>query len=223
MDDAPPPYEAHPSAPTPAAISAPASSHPVIFQITCPRNRDYYIHASSDKTSWLRAQINWGVKSDLALYSSNAPKQELMSCIFKETTCSLDMGTFKNQLTGEKEKIWWSAGLDPNIRFLAAVEYRFKAKVENAANPFAIMTGAHCATARPFIWKSQESDWRLVDESTGNVAAVVRDVDLPVNKYGSIEILMSYGDMFSVVVFSTYLTICEKLKREMKSAKHWIR
>ncbi|KAJ5637628.1 hypothetical protein N7490_007507 [Penicillium lividum] len=211
----PPPYQACDSS-TPAPISA--SSHPATFHIECPKQRDYYIYSGPDKDTFLNVQTNEWISSDLAFHSSNAPNRELLSCNFKETTCSVDKADIKTQI-GQKETLWWAACIDPKIPI--SVQYRFKARVQNPANPFAGIAGVNATSPRCFDWYCHGgSEWRLVDELIGAVAAVVRDVDFAAGVYGSIEILLSYGDTFSLIVFSSYLTICEKLKREAK--KHWI-
>jgi len=105
--------------------------------------------------------------------------------------------------------------VDPKIPI--SVQYRLLARLRNPVDPFAIISGpVNSVSSQPFYWRGG-SDWKLVHEATGNVAAIVRDVDLAANKYGSIEILMSYGETFSIIVVSSYLTVCEKLKREAKS------
>lgn len=205
----PPPYQ--PSDPsTLAATPAPIAT----FQIDCPMQRDYYVYIGSNKDDYFNVQAHEsGIKCDLAFYRSNAPLRELISCDFKETTQSVDKASIRTP-TGEMETIWWAAGVDPKIPI--SVQYRLLARLRNPVDPFAIISGpVNSLSSQSFYWRGG-SDWKLVHEATGNVAAIVRDVDLAANKYGSIEILMSYGDTFSVIVLSSYLTVCEKLKREAK-------
>ncbi|KAJ5630766.1 uncharacterized protein N7484_010866 [Penicillium longicatenatum] len=121
--------------------------------------------------------------------------------------------------TGKLETIWWAAGLDPKIPI--SVKYRFLARLRNPADPLAIISDpVNSASSQPFYWKGG-SDWMLFHEASGTVAAVVRDVNLTAGKYGSLEVLVSYGDTFPTTVLSTYLTVCEKFKREAKRHLFW--
>ncbi|KAJ5546786.1 hypothetical protein N7494_004371 [Penicillium frequentans] len=204
--DPPPPYQ--PFGPsTPAATPAPIAT----FRIECPMQRDYYVYTSPNKDDYLKVQAHIsGTKCDLAFYRSNAPHHKLISCDLKETTASVDKASLRTS-TGEMDTIWWAANLDPKIPI--SVQYRFRAKLRDPMDPFAFISGpVNSVRSHPFYWQGG-SDWKLVHEATGNVAAIVRDVDLTARKYGSIEILMSYGDTFSIIVLSSYMAICERLKR----------
>lgn len=206
----PPPYQLSDSS-TPSATPALIAT----FRIDCPMQRDYYIYTDSNKDDYLNVQTHEsGMRSDLAFYRNNAPHRELISCEFKETTESVDKASIRMP-TGEMETIWWAAGLDPKVSI--SVTYRFAARLRNPVDPFAVISGpVNSASPQHFYWKGGSDCWKLVHEETNNVAAVLCDVDLAACKYGSIEILMSYGDTFSIIVLSSYVTICEKLKREAK-------
>ncbi|KAJ5281289.1 hypothetical protein N7478_006661 [Penicillium angulare] len=208
----PPPYQ--PRDPSnPAATSA--TRNPVIFCIGCPLQRDYFITPESQSGVSINAQANeWSLKPDLAFYLNDASNRELASCDFKEKTCSADI-TMTKTSNGDKETLWWSA-MDQET--LMTTQYRIMARVHDA-NPLNI-AGLSLTSPRPFIWGSS-SGWKLVDELTGNVAAIARDVELSAGKYGSVEILMSYGDNFTLIALTSYLAICEKLKREAKKHRMW--
>lgn len=210
----PPPYQPFDPS-TPAAKPAPIAT----FQIDCPMQQDYYIYTNPNKDDFLKVEAHKsGIKSDLAFYRSNAPHRELMSCDFKETTKTVDKA-FIRMPTGEMDVIWWAAGLDPKIPI--TVQYRFQARLRDPGDPFAIISGpVNSMSSQPFYWQGG-SEWKLVHEATGNVAAIVRDVDLAARKYGSIDILMSYGDTFSIIVLSSYMTICERLRREARKHRFW--
>ncbi|KAJ5660054.1 hypothetical protein N7507_006505 [Penicillium longicatenatum] len=211
--DPPPPYQAHDP-------STPAAQTPIAtFHIDCPMQRNYHIYTGPNKNYCLKAQANeFGINCDLAFYRSNAPHRELISCNFKETTMSVDKASIRTP-TGKLETIWWAAGLDPKIPI--SVKYRFLARLRNPADPLAIISDpVNSVSSQPFYWKGG-SDWMLFHEASGTVAAVVRDVDLTAGKYGSLEFLVSYGDTFPTTVLSTYLTVCEKLKREAKRHTFW--
>ncbi|KAJ6006350.1 hypothetical protein N7451_004294 [Penicillium sp. IBT 35674x] len=212
--DPPPPYK--PSDPSsPATTPAPIAT----FRIECPMQEDYYVYTSLNRIDYLKVQAHKsGIHSDLIFYMSNAPQRELISCDFKETTASADKASVKAP-TGEMDIIWWAANLDPKIPI--SIQYRFLARLRNPMDPFAIISGpVNSMNAQPFYWRGG-SEWKLVHEATGNVAAIVRDVDLAACKYGSIDILMPYGDTFGIIVLSSYMTICERLKREAKKHLFW--
>lgn len=211
-NEPPPPYQPrHPF--TPAATSA--TRNPVIFRFGCPLQRDYFITPEPQSGVSINAQTNeWSLKPDLVFHLNDASNHELASCEFKEKTCSADMAMSKTP-DGDRETLWWSA-MDSETSI--ATQYRIMARVRNA-NPLNI-TGLSLTSPRPFVWRSS-SDWKLIDELTENVAAVAHDVDLSAGRYGSIEILMSYGDNFTLIALTSYLTICEKLKRDAKRHRIW--
>lgn len=182
-------------------------------------HRDYYVYTSPSKDDYLKVESHkYGINSDLVFYRSNAPHRELISCDFKETTKSVDKASIRTP-TGDMDTIWWAAGVDPKIPI--SVQYRFQARLRNPVDPFAVISGpVNSGNPEPFYWQGG-SEWKLVHEATGNVAAIVRDVDLAARKYGSIDVLMSYGDTFSIIVLSSYMTVCERLKRETKKHRFW--
>lgn len=101
-----------------------------------------------------------------------------------------------------------------------ASKYRFMAKVQNA-NPLDI-SGFSVTSPRPFVWgRMGDGVWRLVDEFTGNVAAVVYDEEPSLGNPGTLEILMAYGEVFSLIAVTSYVTLCEKGRRERKSKRHF--
>ncbi|KAJ5714137.1 uncharacterized protein N7483_011318 [Penicillium malachiteum] len=211
----PPPYLPHDPA-TPAATSASTRLNPVIFHIGF-LEREYRITSEHDNELGIKVQPHeWSLKPDLIFYRGKEPtkKTELASCEFREKTCSVDMAVTKDSF-GDRSTLWWSA-MDPETSIFE--QFRFMAKVRNA-NPLGI-SGLSLTSPRPFVWKCS-SDWKLVDELTGNVAAIAHNVNSASGQHGSLEILMTYGDKFSLITLTSYLTLCEKRKRDAKKNRLW--
>ncbi|KAJ5740783.1 hypothetical protein N7493_000655 [Penicillium malachiteum] len=210
----PPPYQPHDPA-TPAATSA-SRLNPAVFHFGFSE-QGYCITPEHANAPGMNVQSHeFSLKPDLIFYRGEKPtkKTEVASCEFGEKTCLIDMAYMKDSF-GARSTLWWSA-MSPKASILE--QFRFMAKVQNA-NPLGI-SGLSLTSPRPFIWECA-SDWKLVDELTGNVTAVAHNVNSASGQHGSLEILMTYGDTFSLIALTSYITRCEKWKRDAKKNRLW--
>ena len=211
----PPPYQAQAQTPSRTPATS-ALRNPVIFHITCPLQSNYLITDTNGEAVTNTHNHEWSLKPDLVFHRADASTRELVSCDFKEKTLTADMA-FTKDVTGEPYTLWWSA-MEADVSL--ASKYRFMAKVQNA-NPLDI-SGFSVTSPRPFVWgRMGDGAWRLVDEFTGNVAAVAYGEEDSLGNPGTLEILMTYGEVFSLIAVTSYVTLCEKGRREGKSKRHF--
>lgn len=167
---------------------------------------------SGDRSLELHAQAHLQSlpKPKLIVYESgtNALNQELVHCEFTETGLN-DIGYAKSP-SGKLTTLWWA---DIHQNTPISIQYRFTAWVYFP--PHASGSLSNASGPRLFIWK-RTSRLMLVDEETDTVAAIVHDITTVSTKCGTLQILVPFGDNFSLTALTTFLTICEKLRKDSK-------
>lgn len=207
--DSPPEYRAQDPLIT-AALSE--GNEPVIMDIFRYADHQYRIFSENDSLEFhAQSHPRSLTKPNLIIYKSgaNAPNEILAHCQFTEKTGLNDIGYAKSP-NGKLSISWWS---DMHQNTPISIQYRFSALVHFP--PQASGNLSNASGPRVFIWKRQ-SRLMLVDEETDTVAAIVHDITTVSTKCGTLQILVPLGDNFSLTALTTFLTICEKLRKDSK-------
>ena len=85
-----------------------------------------------------------------------------------------------------------------------------------ATVPVQDTTGATIRVQRPFVWK-HTSNLMLIDEETGQTAAVFHGLAYGLKKCCVLEIQQSYGYGWELLIVTSAMTIYEKQRREYSS------
>jgi hypothetical protein len=207
--DSPPEYRAQDPVIT-AALSE--GNEPVIMDIFRYADHQYRIF-SGDHSLKFHAQSHprSPTKPSLIVYESgtNAPNGAVAHCQFIEKNSLNDIGYAKSP-SGKSSISWWS---DMHQNTPISIQYRFTTLVHFP--PQANGNLSNASGPRLFIWK-RKSRLMLVDEETDTVVALVHDITTVSTKCGTLQILVPFGDNFSLTALTTFLTICEKLQKDSK-------
>jgi hypothetical protein len=125
--------------------------------------------------------------------------REVAHCKYPEYSNNYDIGLFRKP--NDKSSIVWTK---------MTSDWRFPAIV-----PVQDMQGSSTPSVRAkrlFIWKRIPS-LTLVDEETGQAAAMVHEIGFASKKCCVLEIRMPYGDGFDLQVVTTTITMYQKQRK----------
>lgn len=135
---------------------------------------------------------------------NGALNHELARCQFTEQTGSNDIG-YAIGPSGNLYPLWWS-DIPKRINFYTvplhgggAFTFRYTER---------ILQRQWLAP----LYLEPASRLMLVDEETDTVVAMVYNATTDCATYGTLKILVPFGDTYSLTALATFLSICEKLR-----------
>jgi hypothetical protein len=218
-NDSPPPYQDD-APPEYSPIPYQALETPVFYHINRPTS-DYEVYSADEALAFYIQLYTWNIsKPDMRLYQGDKNSgQKVAECRYGENTspCASDSGWLRqsnpsHHLGGRMVVAWWTR---PTRDSLAAVQYRFVAMVDR--QPDAVEQESTGKTPRAFVWM-KSSALVLLEEETRTVAASFHESTLDTSKCGTLEITLSYGNDFNLIVLTTFVALFEKQRRHGKRA-----
>ncbi|KAJ5340327.1 hypothetical protein N7541_009451 [Penicillium brevicompactum] len=215
-NDAPPPYQTD-APPAYSPIPYQALDNPVFYHINRPLS-DYEIYSGDEVLSFYVEIRTWNIsKADLRFYQGNKDSgQKVAECRYGENMnpSQCDAGWLRQRnashnLGGKMAVAWWTGSTRDSPR---AVQYRFAAMVDQ---PEMIEQEPIVKTPKTFVWM-KSSDLVLLEEETRTIAALVHETTSDPSKCGTLEIIVSYGNDFNLIVLSTLVALFEKQRRHGK-------
>jgi hypothetical protein len=215
-NDALPPYQTD-APPVYSPIHYQALDNSVFYHIIRPLS-DYKIYSANEALAFYIEIRTWNIsKPDLRIYQGTKDSgRKVAECRYGENMnpSQCDSGWLRQKNPshhlGEKMTVaWWTRPTRDSPR---AVQYRFVAMVDQ---PEMIEQEPMGKTPRMFVWM-KSSNLVLLEEETRTIAALVHETTSDPSECGTLEIIVSYGNDFNLIVLSTLVALLEKQRRHGK-------